>query len=158
MKDKGLPVDNISGYDSTVEEILNAYSVDDMKVSPMVFVTKSGMIKTVGGEEFDVAKKQVAATKLGDKDSLIAVHLSLAEETLCLITAKGMFLRFAVADIPVKKKAAIGVRGIKLAPGDKVTDAVFIGAGMNVSYEYKGQEIALDRIRIGNRDTKGVKK
>ena len=158
MKDKGSPIDNISGYDSTQEVILGVYSVDDLKVSPIIFVTESGMIKSVGGEEFDVAKRAVAATKLADGDSLVAVHLITAEDTVCFISKKGMFLRINISDIPVKKKAAIGVRGMKLAGDDKLETAVFMVPGESVSYEYKGANIALDRLRIAGRDTKGVKK
>ncbi|MBO4799269.1 MAG: DNA topoisomerase 4 subunit A [Lachnospiraceae bacterium] len=158
MKDKGSPIDNISGYDSTQEVILGVYSVDDLKVSPIIFVTESGMIKSVGGEEFDVAKRAVAATKLADGDSLVAVHLITAEDTVCFISKKGMFLRINISDIPVKKKAAIGVRGMKLAGDDKLETAVFMVPGESVSYEHKGANIALDRLRIAGRDTKGVKK
>ncbi len=158
MKDKGSPIDNISGYDSTQEVILGVYSVDDLKVSPIIFVTESGMIKSVGGEEFDVAKRAVAATKLADGDSLVAVHLITAEDTVCFISKKGMFLRINISDIPVKKKAAIGVRGMKLSGDDKLETAVFMVPGESVSYEHKGANIALDRLRIAGRDTKGVKK
>ncbi len=158
MKDKGSPIDNISNYDSTQETILNVFSIDDLKVSPLVFVTETGMIKSVGGEEFDVAKRAVAATKLAENDSLVAVQLLTGEETLVFISKKGMFLRINIADIPAKKKAAIGVRGMKLAAGDRIDSAVFLRPGENLSYEYKGQNIALDRLRIATRDTKGVKK
>lgn len=158
MKDKGSPIDNISSYDSTQEVILGVYSVDDLKVSPIVFVTETGMIKSVGGEEFDVAKRAVAATKLADGDALVAVHLITSEDTVCFISKKGFFLRINIADIPVKKKAAIGVRGMKLASDDRLESAVFMAPGESVSYEHKGADIALDRLRIATRDTKGVKK
>ncbi|MBR5337529.1 MAG: DNA topoisomerase 4 subunit A [Lachnospiraceae bacterium] len=158
MKDKGSPIDNISNYDSTQEMILNVFSVDDLKVSPVVFVTETGMIKSVGGEEFDVAKRAVAATKLLEGDSLVAVQLLTGEETVCFISKKGMFLRINISDIPTKKKAAVGVRGMRLSGDDRLETAVFIRSGENVEYEYKGLNIALDRLRIATRDTKGVKK
>ena len=116
------------------------------------------MIKSVGGEEFDVAKRAVAATKLSDGDALVAVHLITAEDTVCFISKKGFFLRINIADIPVKKKAAIGVRGMKLSGDDVLVSAVFMAPGESVSYEHKGADIALDRLRIATRDTKGVKK
>ena len=54
--------------------------------------------------------------------------------------------------------AAIGVRGMKLSGDDKLETAVFMVPGESVSYEHKGANIALDRLRIATRDTKGVKK
>lgn len=158
LRDKGQPIDNISNYDSTKETLLGVYSVEDLKTSPVVFVTSGGMIKTVDGVEFDVAKRSVAATKLADGDSLIAVQLLTAEETMVMISKKGMFLRINLSEIPNKKKAAIGVRGIKLAEGDTLTSAIFLTPGHGITYEYKNQNISLDRLKIGSRDTKGVKK
>ena len=158
LRDKGAPIDNVSNFDSTKEEMINVYSIEDLKTSPVVFVTESGMIKTVDGVEFDVAKRSTAATKLADGDRVIAVCLITAEETLAFVSKKGNFLRIPLSEIPNKKKAAIGVRGMRLADDDKLDKAVFIAPGMNPTYEYKGRIVALDKLRIGQRDTKGTKK
>ena len=47
---------------------------------------------------------------------------------------------------------------MRLADDDKLDKAVFIAPGMNPTYEYKGRIVALDKLRIGQRDTKGTKK
>ena len=129
-----------------------------MKTSPVVFVSETGMIKTVDGMEFDVAKRSTAATKLADRDKVIAVKLITEEETVVFISEKGMFLRINISEIPNKKKAAIGVRGMKLADKDKLSEAIFLVPGNPPEYEYKGKAVALDKLRIGQRDTKGTKK
>ena len=68
FRDKGQPVDNISNYDSSREEMVFVAAVNRMRDEKMMFVTKAGMIKIVAGAEFDVGKRTTAATKLGEGD------------------------------------------------------------------------------------------
>ena len=67
-----------------------------------MFVTKSGMAKQVKGEEFDVVKRTIASTKLGDEDELVMVQQCDTMDYLVLQSKGGYFLRF------LKKKAAVG--------------------------------------------------
>jgi DNA gyrase subunit A len=69
-----------------------------------------------------------------------------------------MFLRIGCDQIPQKKKTAIGVRGMKLAEGDVLKAIYVMRDGENREVEVKGKKISLNRLHIGNRDTKGVKK
>ena len=71
---------------------------------------------------------------------------------------KDMFLRIDCATIPEKKKMAIGVRGMKLEDGDELREIYILPEGENMSVEVKGKEVALHRLHVANRDTKGVKK
>ena len=116
------------------------------------------MLKQVDGSEFDVAKRTTAATKLNDGDTLLAVHPVNGTETLVLQTEKSMFLRFSVSDVPEKKKGAVGVRGMKLAEKDAIEKIYLLEEHEEKTITYKDKELALHRLRIGNRDTKGVKK
>ena len=74
LRDKGTPVDNVSNYSSAQERILYVSSMENVKNSMLLFVTKSGMAKQVNGEEFDVVKRTIASTKFGDKDELVMVQ------------------------------------------------------------------------------------
>ncbi|MBQ7832092.1 MAG: hypothetical protein IJ336_00745, partial [Lachnospiraceae bacterium] len=59
--------------------------------------------------------------------------------------------------IPEKKKAAIGVRGMKLN-GKAVIDQVhFSKNAVESSIEYHDKKIELNKIKLGKRDTKGTK-
>ena len=69
-----------------------------------------------------------------------------------------MFLRVQLSEFPMKKKAAVGVRGIKLSPGDEVSDVYLIESTDEMTVEHKGHEIVLNRLHFAHRDTKGVKK
>ena len=73
FRDKGTPADNLSNYDSSQEQILYVAPVGQVKLSTLLFVTKTSMCKLVAGEEFDVAKRTIASTKLGEEDQLIFV-------------------------------------------------------------------------------------
>ena len=63
FRDKGQPIDNISNYDSTQEEIVYICDSEQMRYANLLFATKQGMVKKVGGSEFQVTKRTIAATR-----------------------------------------------------------------------------------------------
>ena len=71
---------------------------------------------------------------------------------------KDVFLRIDCMTIPEKKKMAVGVRGMKLDKGDELKDIYILKDGENEELDVKGKKVSLNRLHIGNRDTKGVKK
>lgn len=120
FRDKGVPVDNISNFDSSKETILYAASQSDLNLYRVIFATRQAMLKVVDGGEFDVAKRTVAATKLADGDEVISVVTLKEQRNIVLQSVEGYFLRFPVEEIPEKKKGAIGVRGMKLGAKDSL--------------------------------------
>lgn len=157
FRDKGTPIDNVSNYDSTKEEIVCVASQSDLNLYRMVFVTKQAMMKVVDGGEFDVAKKTVAATKLNDDDRLLSVLPLTEQRNIVLQSHEGYFLRFALEEIPEKKKAAVGVRGMKLSAGDFLEAVYYTVNSQETNIEYKGKTLELNKLKSGSRDTKGVK-
>ena len=157
-KDKGTPLDNVSNYDSSKGDIVYISSVSQLAGKKLLFVSSSGMTKIVEGEEFNVAKRTTAATKLNDGETLMLVGEVSDEKSLIYRTKRGMFLRVQLSEFPMKKKAAVGVRGIKLSPGDEVSDVYLIESTDEMTVEHKGHEIVLNRLHFAHRDTKGVKK
>ena len=158
MRDKGVPVDNVSNYDSAREEIVYAASQEALRLDKAVFVTESGMVKAVPGTEFDVIKKTVAATKLTPDDRVVFVSGLGDALSLVLQTRGGMFLRFAVEDIPEQKKNAIGSRGIRLSGDDLVENAWLLSQGDKTVIKVHDTEIDITRLRISKRDGKGTKR
>ena len=157
FRDKGIPVDNVSNYDSTKEEIRNVCSQSELNLCRVIFTTKMGMIKVVDGGEFDVMKRTVAATKLQDGDEVKDVTVLKEQQTVVLQTHKGFFLRFAVEEIPEKKKAAVGVRAIRLSPEDFVEAVHFTEPGKEGSIPFGDRQLELSRLKIAKRDGKGTK-
>ncbi|MBQ6814701.1 MAG: DNA topoisomerase [Lachnospiraceae bacterium] len=243
FRDKGTPIDNVGNYNSAEENIVYMVPAADIKNRKLLFTSMNGMMKLVDAEEFDVTKKTVAATKLGDGDKLLSITLTDAmeksvakslsddviepvmlsggsfgddmmgddgfadgfdggfsegfddsfggfsmemsfdddmqmqfgmenqeesnaesgddtlftNEIVVLQTAKGMFLRFPLREIPEKKKGAVGVRGIKLEKDDYLTNVYVLDAGDNLEVEFKGKTVELRKIKTTKRDGKGTK-
>ena len=158
FRDKGTPIDNLCNYDSKEENVVYLAGLEHVSSHRMLFGTKYAMIKVVDGMEFVVAKKTTAATKLGDEDEVLTVCPLEENDTLVMATKKDMFLRIDCAQIPQKKKGAVGVRGMKLAAGDELKSIHVLHEGEEKEVEVKGKPVALHRLHVGNRDTKGVKK
>ncbi len=172
LRDKGTPIDNVSNYDSSIENIVCVESILDIIDKNLIFTTKSGMMKKVSGKEFDVAKRTIAATKLNDGDEVVSV---LTEELnlitpdtpineikpntnyIVLQTKNGVFLKFASMEVPEKKRGAVGVRGIKLKGNDEVENVYIFDENAPISIEYKDRTLNLGSIRKNGRDTNGSK-
>ena len=158
FRDKGMPIDNISNYDSAKEQLVSIADLAELCTQRLLFATRSAMLKQVEGSEFDVAKRTTAATKLSDGDEVLYAGAVTGEETLVMQSEKDMFLRIEAGSIPEKKKGAVGVRGMKLSDGDRLAAVYLLKEGDNVNITVKDKEVALNRLHIGNRDTKGVKR
>ena len=157
FRDKGTPIDNLSNYDSTQERILYAGSLESVKASSLLFVTKTGMLKQVAGEEFDVSKRTIAATKLSGEDELLFVGVSDPMEYVVLQSVNGYFLKFLKEEVPYKKKTAIGVRGIRLGEKDALEEAYLLENRSEYTIVYKDKEVTLNKLKLAKRDTKGTK-
>ena len=157
LRDKGVPVDNVSTYSSKTSTVIAVCSQSELNLYRMVFVTRNAYCKLVDGGEFDVAKRNVAATKLEDGDEVVAVHAVKDTKNIILCSNGGYFLRFQIEEIPVKKKAAVGVRGMKLITNDYISEVYFTRGVDDSTIEHNGKQILLNGIKLLKRDTKGTK-
>ncbi len=157
FRDKGVPIDNVSNYSSANEEICMVASQSDLNLYRLLFTTKQAMMKVVDGGEFDVAKKTVAATKLGDEDEVVGVTVLKEQRNVVLQSKDGFFLRFPIEEVPEKKKGAIGVRGMKLNASDYIEQVYYTQNAVEQTIEYKNKKIELNKVKLGKRDGKGTK-
>ena len=157
FRDKGIPIDNVSNFNSEKENILFLTSQTELNLRQVLFVTAQSMMKLVDGGEFDVSKRTVAATKLGENDRVVCVMTLLEQRNIVLQTKEGYFLRFAIEEIPEKKKGAIGVRGMKLGAKDAVEKVYLIQNTVDTSITYKEKEVVLNHLKPAKRDGKGTK-
>ncbi len=161
FRDKGLLLDTVdkgSKLDLKNENLLLIEPMSKIISSKLLFASKGAFIKLVQGQEYDVTRKLIAATKLNDNDKLISVSLIDDTSTIVMQSEKNMFLRIDALSIPEKKKAAVGVRGMKLSAGDSLTNVYVLHEGDSCEVKVKDNTVALHRLHIGTRDTKGVKK
>jgi len=157
FRDKGQPIDNVSNYDSTAENIVYICDSEQMRYAKLLFATKQGMIKRVEGTEFQVSKRTIAATKLSQGDELVSVQVVNEDRNIVLQTRDGYFLRFKAEEVPENKKGAVGVRGIKLRKKDELENVYLFEEGTEHKAVVGEKEVVLNRLKLGKRDGTGTK-
>ena len=157
FRDKGIPIDNVSNFDSTGEQIIYLCDGEQMRYAWLMFATKQGMIKKVEGTEFQVIKRTIVAAKLQDEDELISVQLIHPNQQVVLQTKEGYFLKFAADEVAEKKKAAVGVRGIKLKKNDELEQVYLIREGQESTIRYGERDLYLNRLKLAKRGGMGTK-
>ena len=156
LKDKGVPIDNISKYDTAVEDALEVASGSALEGRRLLFVTKQGLIKTVPSTEFVTNNKTVAATKLADGDSVISVKLLDEEDTdVILVTDNDYMLRFPLAEVSEMKKTSKGEKGIQLGKGETVSGVYLLSQTDTIMI--RGREVNPARLKPGHRNNRGIK-
>lgn len=137
--------------------MLCVLSMEELMNGTILFVTRQGMSKAVNGREYDVRTRTSAATKLGEEDKVLFAGLKGDNMQLVLKSEEGYFLRFAADEIPEKKKAAVGVRAMKLSDGDCLDGVYLFEKGTEQMITYKEKEVALHKLKQAGRDQKGTK-
>ena len=76
-----------------------------------------------------------------DDDDLLFVDMLSENATMVMRSKKEMFLRIDCGTIPEKKKAAVGVRGMRLDREDELTDIYLLNDCLLYTsiYYYKNQ-------------------
>ncbi|MCR5420972.1 MAG: DNA topoisomerase 4 subunit A [Lachnospiraceae bacterium] len=157
FRDKGIPVDNVSNYSSSNELIIHVADLKTIIMQKLCFVTVKSMLKFVYGTEFDITKRSVSATNLNDDDEVLTVFPVIDEKNIVLRTRDGYFLKFPLEDIPLKKKGAVGVRGMKLTSNDIITHVYPLKNGVEQIVEVNGRKLELNKLKLARRDAKGTK-
>ena len=157
FRDKGVPIDNFSNFSSADEKLLCVASMESVKNGTLIFATSKSMVKQVSGADFDVAKRTIAATKLMDDDKVVLVGLADAMDYVVMQSEEGYFVRFLKEEVPVKKKGAVGARGMKIGKTGIIENAYLVANRMEYTITYKEKEVTLNKLKLGKRDTKGTK-
>ena len=157
FRDKAIPIDNFCQYSSAQERILYMDALENIRQQKLMFVTRTSMCKIVSGTEFAINKKASLSTKLADGDELVLVGEISAMEHLVLQSRQGFFLRMLLSEVPEKKKPALGVRGMRLAPGDELENAYLLAGRVDYTVEIQDKPLTLNKLKLAKRDTKGTK-
>lgn len=155
LRDKGIPVDNISAYDSAKETILKVEDYDTVREKVLLFVTSRGMIKHVEGNEFESVKRSIAATKLLPDDKLVYVDFVQGNET-ALVTKSKTVLKFLSEEISLYKKTSVGVRGLKLDPDDSIQAVYTLNSSAKCLIKIGTKTVDLAKVPLKKRDGKPV--
>ena len=99
----------------------------------LVMATRNGMIKKTSLGEFrNLRKNGLIAIALREEDELIGVRLSTGSDEMLVSTRKGKCIRFNEQHVRAVGRNSIGVRSMRLAPGDEVIDIAAVEPGTTV--------------------------
>ena len=157
LRDKGTPIDNLCKYDGTKEEIVFLTTAASLPGHSFLFATKGALLKQVPGEEFETNNRMVAAAKLTEGDQLVSVQPMDGAREIVIQTDHGVFLRFSAEEIPLQKKNAKGVRGIRLSKGEQLKKVYLLGENTENIAVYKEKQVHLNRLKVSRRDGTGSK-
>ncbi|RHP31754.1 DNA gyrase/topoisomerase IV subunit A [Lachnotalea sp. AF33-28] len=156
LRDKGVHIETLLSYKTEEESILYTSSMENLKQSDLVFITRSGLGKIVKGTEFDTNVRAVAGTKLTDGDQVAEIWLNEGRQFV-LQTEKGYFLRLTADQLPEMKKNALGNKCITMGKDDMVK-AIYVLENGHETINYNGKELDLMSVKPGKRGQTGVKK
>ncbi|MBQ6385408.1 MAG: DNA topoisomerase 4 subunit A [Lachnospiraceae bacterium] len=157
LRDKGIPIDNVSNYVISEEDILWVGPMNYAAQTEFLFVTKNSMIKRTRGSEFVSTVRTIAATKLGEGDELRFVAPDAEMAQVVLLSRDGYSLRFTLAEVPELKKTAVGVRGMNLSEGDELDRAYLLPEAGDFEVMFRGKSVHLNRLKLAKRGGKGTK-
>ena len=157
FRDKGQPIDNVSNFDCTKEEVVHICDERQLYFAKFLFVTRQGMVKKVDGTEFQAGKRTIVASKLQEDDSIVSIQIMNDKQHIVLATENGYLLRFSGEEVAEKKKGAIGMRGIKLQKNDSVEAVFLLEEGTEKKVMFHEKEITLNRLKLAKRDGAGTK-
>ena len=126
----------------------------------ILMVTRSGRVKRTSLKEFNrPLKKGKRALTINEGDEIIGAHLLSGDDTVFLISKKGMSIRFHESDVRVMGRTAAGVKGIQLGEGDAVVGAMVLSGDapiFTVTENGYGKRSPVDEYRIQYRGGKGI--
>ena len=158
---KGISIRNLITMqpDENPTIIYSIYRDTDAKY--VLFTTKNGLVKKTSLDEYTKTKKKtgITAITLREDDNLASVSL-IKDESIVIITKKGMCIKFDSKEISPTSRATSGVKGINLNPEDEVITALVIrdkddSLGL-FSTGGTGKEIAANDLVTQRRGGKGV--
>lgn len=133
---------------------------DESNNKTILMVTKYGRIKKTSLQEFSrPLRKGKRALTINEGDEIIAAHVLNGEDTILLVTKKGMSIHFDEADIRTMGRTAAGVRGIRLGADDLVVSAIVVDSNNSILIATEngfGKRSPIEEYRLQKRGGKGI--
>ena len=126
----------------------------------MVFVTRMGTIKRVVLSDLqNIRKAGLRALNLNDGDILVDVRLTDGTENILIVTHNGKAITFPETEVRAMGRAAVGVRGIRLADGDYVIGAARARKGakvLSITENGFGKRTSVEEFTVHHRGGSGI--
>ncbi len=146
-----------------VAAILPVSSFEDEQGSKSILmVTKFGRIKKTSLKEFNrPLKKGKRALTINEGDEIIAAHMLTGNDTVFMISNRGMSIRFHEEDVRAMGRMAAGVKGITLKKDDYLVGANVLEEDstrtiLTVTANGYGKRSSAEDYRIQKRGGKGI--
>lgn len=158
FRDKGVPIDNLSNFNSSNELILYMDTIKNLKDKNLLFATKNNLIKKVNGSLFDVSKKTTLSTKLSTDDEIILIDIVDDSDDIVVISDKNYFLRFNSTEIPSQKKNALGVKAMNVSGKEKILSYYILKENEEKIIKKGDDCIYINRLHLSSRSKRGTKR
>ncbi len=123
-------------------------------------VTKFGRVKKTNLQEFSKPlNRGKKALTINENDEIIGAYLLNGNDTILLVTRKGMCIHFDENDIREMGRTAAGVKGISLNEDDYVVSAIVINSAKSILIVTErgfGKRSSIDEYRLQRRGGKGL--
>lgn len=134
---RGRPIVNILPLNENerITAILPITTYEDNKF--VIMATAGGMVKKIALTEFSRPRSSgIIALNLRDEDELIGVDITDGNNEIMLFSSQGRVVRFDENAVRAMGRAAAGVRGIKLALTNEISDDESTVENEDVSEEH----------------------
>lgn len=160
---KGTAIVNLLNLDQG-ERVSAVFPISAMdEDSNLVMVTRLGTVKKTSLAEYaNIRQNGLIAIAIRENDELIGVLRTHGDDHIILATHDGSCITFHESDVRATGRAAMGVRGIVLRPGDYVVDACKIDPTgsdevLVITENGYGKRTAAEEYRPQSRGGLGVK-
>ena len=119
---RGVPVVNAIPLTEgeKVNAIIGVASLEDPDLY-LVMATRRGAVKRVALSAISsIRKSGLIIMNLKDDDELVTARLAKGDDELIMVSQQGMSIRFPLAEMPARLRAAGGVRGMVLRGKDRI--------------------------------------
>jgi len=157
---KGLPLSNLLAMDPK-ESVSTLITISDFTIGNyLVMATRQGVVKKTPLSEYSsVRRNGLIAISLNQGDDLTWVKVTDGKQDVVLVTESGQSITFPETEIRPTSRDTSGVRGIELAPDDRVVGMDVMepdGSLLVVTTHGYGKRTSVDEYRRQSRGGKGV--
>ena len=143
-----------------VQTMIHTRELDNQELY-LVMVTQNGTVKRLPVSTLkNIRQTGIRALRLDEGDQLISVRETDGKQNILIATHDGMAVCFDENDVRPMGREAVGVRGIKLRPGDYVVGAARAKPGkqvLSITEKGFGKRTPVEEYSVHNRGGLGIK-
>ena len=144
------------------EKVSAVVAAGDLKGQGVIVIgTQKGEVKAMNLSNLaNMRSSGLNAMDLEPEDELVSVRMGTGGEDVMMLTELGQGVRFPLSEAPRRSRAAGGVRGIRLASGDKMVGMELVQPDDNllvVTRTGYGKLVPVDRFRGQHRGGLGLR-